>query len=144
MVLSQYTGARVRRKEDPRLITGAATYVDDVRLPGMAHLVVVRSPYAHARINSVDTSAALELPGVHAVITGDDLAEQGLAWMPTLAGDSSTIGVQRQPHVDDRFYGPWLVFECMRGKKEPGRSRVQMRETFAARRDLRRYRDCAL
>jgi aerobic carbon-monoxide dehydrogenase large subunit len=57
----------------------------------MLHSALLRSPYAHARINSVDTSAALELPGVHAVITGNDLAEQGLAWMPTLAGDTQAV-----------------------------------------------------
>lgn len=73
MVLSRYTGARVRRKEDPRLITGSATYVDDVRLPGMTHLVVVRSPYAHARINGIDSSRAQAMPGVLAVITGEAL-----------------------------------------------------------------------
>jgi aerobic carbon-monoxide dehydrogenase large subunit len=84
-------GDRMPRKEDGRFIRGRGNYVDDVRLPGMLHSALLRSPYAHARINSVDTSAALELPGVHAVITGNDLAEQGLAWMPTLAGDTQAV-----------------------------------------------------
>jgi aerobic carbon-monoxide dehydrogenase large subunit len=84
-------GDRMPRKEDGRFIRGKGNYVDDVRLTGMLHSALLRSPYAHARINSVDTSAALELPGVHAVITGDDLAEQGLAWMPTLAGDTQAV-----------------------------------------------------
>jgi aerobic carbon-monoxide dehydrogenase large subunit len=84
-------GDRMPRKEDGRFIRGKGNYVDDVRLPGMLHSALLRSPYAHARINSVDTSAALELPGVHAVITGNDLAEQGLAWMPTLAGDTQAV-----------------------------------------------------
>jgi carbon-monoxide dehydrogenase large subunit len=79
------------RKEDGRFIRGKGNYVDDVRLPQMLHSAILRSPYAHARINSVDTSAALELSGVHAVITGEDLAEQGLAWMPTLAGDTQAV-----------------------------------------------------
>jgi aerobic carbon-monoxide dehydrogenase large subunit len=84
-------GDRMPRKEDGRFIRGKGNYVDDVRLTGMLHSALLRSPYAHARINSVDTSAALELPGVHAVITGNDLAEQGLAWMPTLAGDTQAV-----------------------------------------------------
>jgi carbon-monoxide dehydrogenase large subunit len=84
-------GDRMPRKEDGRFIRGKGNYVDDVRLTGMLHSALLRSPYAHARINSVDTSAALELSGVHAVITGNDLAEQGLAWMPTLAGDTQAV-----------------------------------------------------
>ncbi|HET7273373.1 MAG TPA: aerobic carbon-monoxide dehydrogenase large subunit [Rubrobacter sp.] len=84
-------GDRMPRKEDGRFIRGKGHYVDDVRLPGMLHSAILRSPFAHARINSVDTSAALELPGVHAVITGKDLDEQGLAWMPTLAGDTQAV-----------------------------------------------------
>jgi carbon-monoxide dehydrogenase large subunit len=67
-------GARVRRKEDPRLITGSSLYVDDLQLAGMAHLVLLRSPFAHARIRSIDTSAAKSAPGVVAVYTGDELA----------------------------------------------------------------------
>ena len=84
-------GDRMPRKEDGRFIRGKGHYVDDVRLPGMLHSAILRSPFAHARINSVDTSAALELPGVHAVITGNDLDAQGLAWMPTLAGDTQAV-----------------------------------------------------
>jgi carbon-monoxide dehydrogenase large subunit len=79
------------RKEDGRFIRGKGRYVDDVRLPQMLHSAILRSPFAHARINSVDTSAALELPGVSAVITGNDLDERGLAWMPTLAGDTQAV-----------------------------------------------------
>jgi carbon-monoxide dehydrogenase large subunit len=74
MVLSSYVGARVRRKEDPRLITGSSTYVDDLKLPGMLHVAFVRSPYAHATIQGLDPSAALEMPGVVKVITAQDLA----------------------------------------------------------------------
>ncbi|MBA2783942.1 MAG: molybdopterin-dependent oxidoreductase, partial [Rubrobacteraceae bacterium] len=84
-------GDRMPRKEDGRFIRGKGHYVDDVRLPQMLQSAILRSPYAHARINSVDTSAALELSGVRAVITGNDLAEQGLAWMPTLAGDTQAV-----------------------------------------------------
>ncbi|CAA9550807.1 MAG: Aerobic carbon monoxide dehydrogenase (quinone), large chain [uncultured Thermomicrobiales bacterium] len=73
MVLSRYAGAEVRRKEDPRLITGSSTYVDDIRLPGTLHVAVVRSPYGHATITGIDAAAALALPGVVAVFTGEDL-----------------------------------------------------------------------
>ena len=84
-------GDRMPRKEDGRFIRGKGNYVDDIRLPQMLQSAILRSPYAHARIKSVDASAALELSGVHAVITGNDLAEQGLAWMPTLAGDTQAV-----------------------------------------------------
>jgi len=70
-----WIGKDVQRLEDPRLLTGRATYSDDVRLPGMAHAAVLRSPQAHARIVRVDTSRARALPGVFAVITGDDAKE---------------------------------------------------------------------
>ena len=73
MVYSNYVGARVRRKEDPRLITGSSTYVGDVQLPGMLHCAILRSPYAHARINGIDASAALAHPGVVAVFTGEQM-----------------------------------------------------------------------
>src|SRR5215213_10486507 len=84
-------GDRMLRKEDGRFIRGKGNYVYDVRLPGMLHSAILRSPFAHARINNIDTSAALELEGVHAVITGADLDAQGLAWMPTLAGDTQAV-----------------------------------------------------
>ncbi|HLT21426.1 MAG TPA: carbon monoxide dehydrogenase, partial [Thermomicrobiales bacterium] len=80
-------GHRVKRKEDPRFLQGKGNYVDDVKLPGMLHMVIHRSPYAHARILEIDTSAALAIPGVVAVITGKDLEAAGLHWMPTLMGD---------------------------------------------------------
>ena len=73
MVLSSFVGARVRRKEDPRLITGTSTYVDDVTLPGMLHLAIARSSYAHACLKGIDTSAAKAMPGVVGVYTIDDL-----------------------------------------------------------------------
>jgi carbon-monoxide dehydrogenase large subunit len=73
MVLSNYVGAAVKRKEDPRLITGSSTYVDDLQLAGMVHVAFVRSPYPHARIDGIDASAALAMPGVVGVYTADDL-----------------------------------------------------------------------
>ena len=82
---------RMKRKEDPRFVRGQGNYVDDVSLPGMLHGAALRSPLAHARIVSVDTSAALQHPKVRAVITGKDLEAQGLAWMPTLSADTQAV-----------------------------------------------------
>jgi len=82
---------RLKRKEDPRFIRGQGQYVDDIQLPGMLHGAILRSPVAHARIVSIDTSAALAHPKVHAVITGKDLEAQGLAWMPTLSYDTQAV-----------------------------------------------------
>jgi carbon-monoxide dehydrogenase large subunit len=85
-------GHRMKRKEDPRFLQGAGRYVDDFKLPGMLHLDIVRSPYAHARIVNIDSSKALEHPGVLAVITGKDLEAAGnLHWMPTLMSDTQMV-----------------------------------------------------
>jgi carbon-monoxide dehydrogenase large subunit len=73
----KYVGQRVKRTEDPRLIKGLAHYVDDIRLPDTLHVAFVRSIYAHARLTNVDTSAALQAPGVVAVYTGRDVAQVG-------------------------------------------------------------------
>ncbi|MFE0632067.1 aerobic carbon-monoxide dehydrogenase large subunit [Streptomyces sp. NPDC058864] len=82
---------RMKRKEDPRFVRGKGRYVDDVKLPGMLHGAVLRSPFAHARIVSIDTSAAEAHPKVKAVITGETLAGLGLAWMPTLSYDTQAV-----------------------------------------------------
>jgi carbon-monoxide dehydrogenase large subunit len=82
---------RMTRKEDARFIRGRGTYVDDVRLPGMLHGAVLRSPLAHARIVNIDTSAAQAHPKVKAVITGQTLAGLNLAWMPTLSYDTQAV-----------------------------------------------------
>jgi carbon-monoxide dehydrogenase large subunit len=71
--MATYVGKPLKRFEDPRLVTGQGTFVDDLRLPGMLHAVVLRSPHAHARILSIDTAAARALPGVVAVLTAADL-----------------------------------------------------------------------
>src|SRR3989449_5854920 len=84
-------GHSVRRKEDDRFIRGKGNYVDDIRLPGMLHMAILRSPFAHARVNSIDTSRAQALPGVVAVVTGELLAQHNLAWMPTLSGDTQAV-----------------------------------------------------
>ena len=69
-------GSALKRKEDPRLITGQGTYVEDVSLTGMLHIVLVRSPLAHASIKSIDSSEASKSPGVVAIFTGEDLKEE--------------------------------------------------------------------
>src|SRR5438270_13660975 len=71
-------GKPVRRREDPRLVTGAGCYTDDVNLPGQTYASMVRSPHAHARIVRIDTAPALATPGVLAVLTGADLVAAGL------------------------------------------------------------------
>jgi carbon-monoxide dehydrogenase large subunit len=82
---------RLRRKEDERFIRGQGRYLDDVLLPGMLHGAMLRSPVAHAHVLSIDTSAALAHPKVHAVITGADLEARGCAWMPTMSGDVQAV-----------------------------------------------------
>ncbi|HEU5347054.1 MAG TPA: aerobic carbon-monoxide dehydrogenase large subunit [Ktedonobacterales bacterium] len=84
-------GHSVKRKEDARFLRGKGRYIDDIKLPGMLYMDIVRSPYAHAMINSIDASKALALPGVLAVITGKDLEAAGLAWMPTLMSDKQMV-----------------------------------------------------
>jgi len=84
-------GESVLRKEDARFIRGRGHYVDDITLPGMLHMAVLRSPHAHARIRSVDTAAAAAVPGVVAVVTGELMAQHNLAWMPTLSGDTQAV-----------------------------------------------------
>jgi carbon-monoxide dehydrogenase large subunit len=73
IVAERYTGASIKRSEDPRILTGAGRYVDDIKLPGMLHAAFVRSPLAHGRVLSVDVSAARALPGVVAALTGAEL-----------------------------------------------------------------------
>src|SRR5216684_6162647 len=70
-------GKRIRRREDPRLITGTATYVDDIQMPGMHHACIVRSPHGAANIKSIDVKPALDTPGVVAVYTGHDTVGVG-------------------------------------------------------------------
>lgn len=84
-------GCSRKRKEDPRFIQGKGLYVDDVKLPGMLCGAIVRSPFAHAKVVSINKEKALALPGVHAVITAEDLKPLGLHWMPTLAGDTQAV-----------------------------------------------------
>jgi carbon-monoxide dehydrogenase large subunit len=84
-------GHSLKRKEDDRFIRGKGNYVDDITLPGMLHMAILRSPLAHARIRSIDASRAEAFPGVVAVVTGELLAQHNLAWMPTLSGDTQAV-----------------------------------------------------
>jgi carbon-monoxide dehydrogenase large subunit len=84
-------GHSLKRKEDPRFVRGQGSYVDDVNLPGMLYMDIVRSPFAHAKINKIDSTAALKVPGVLAVITGETLAQFKLHWMPTLMSDTQMV-----------------------------------------------------
>ena len=84
-------GHSMKRKEDPRFIRGRGNYVDDIQLPGMLHMDIVRSPFAHAKINSINAERALKIPGVLAVITGETLAKYNLHWMPTLMSDTQMV-----------------------------------------------------
>src|SRR2546421_1367567 len=84
-------GESIKRKEDGRFLRGKGNYLDDIELPGMLHMVILRSPHAHARVKSVDTSAAGSMPGVIAVVTGELMAQHKLAWMPTLSYDTQAV-----------------------------------------------------
>jgi carbon-monoxide dehydrogenase large subunit len=97
---------RLRRKEDERFIRGQGHYLDDMHLPATLHGAMLRSPVAHARIVSIDPSAALAHPKVHAVITGKTLEARGLAWMPTLSNDVQAVLATDKV----RFHGQEVAF----------------------------------
>jgi aerobic carbon-monoxide dehydrogenase large subunit len=84
-------GASRKRVEDNRFIRGKGNYTDDITLPGMLHMEILRSPLAHARIKSIDASKAWDIPGVHLVLTGEMMATRNLAWMPTLSYDTQAV-----------------------------------------------------
>jgi carbon-monoxide dehydrogenase large subunit len=84
-------GQSIKRTEDARFLRGKGNYLDDFVLPGMLHMAILRSPHAHARIKSIDTTAASAMPGVIAVVTGELMAQHKLAWMPTLSGDTQAV-----------------------------------------------------
>ena len=91
-----YTGQSIKRFEDHRLLTGQSSYVDDMTRPGMLHALIIRSPHGHARIRSIDASAALALPGVAAVITAQDIAD--VAVLPTReSADADELNPPRHP-----------------------------------------------
>ena len=105
-IATRELGARVKRLEDPGLLTGQGRYLDDIHLPGLLHAAFVRSPHAHARLAGVDASAALGVPGVVAVLTGRDLAGRVLPLSPRL--DSDGFAATAWPVLADsrvRFVG---------------------------------------
>src|SRR5213593_1335759 len=108
MGIAAMLGSPIKRREDPRLITGQATYVDDIKLPGMLYMAVLRSPYGHARITSIDTAAARQHPGVKAVYTAEDLkgAVGNVAVAVPLGKMGEGMGIHG-PLADGkvRFYG---------------------------------------
>jgi carbon-monoxide dehydrogenase large subunit len=97
---------RMQRKEDARFVRGQGNYIDDIVVPGMLHGAILRSPYAHARIKSIDTTAAEAHPKVKAVITGAILETLGLAWIPSLSAD--VVAVLATDKV--RFQGQEVAF----------------------------------
>jgi aerobic carbon-monoxide dehydrogenase large subunit len=93
MPVSKLVGAKIKRREDPRLIRGLAQYVDDIQLPDTCHVVILRSPYAHAKIKSIDTAAARQHRGVVAVVTGSDIKDQ-IGTLP-VSGGNETLRVPK-------------------------------------------------
>ena len=94
--MTTYTGQSIKRFEDHRLLTGQSSYVDDMTRPGMLHALIIRSPHGHARIRSIDASAALALTGVTAVITAQDIAD--IAVLPTReSADADELNPPRHP-----------------------------------------------
>jgi carbon-monoxide dehydrogenase large subunit len=93
MPLSKTVGARIKRREDPNLVRGLGQYVDDVKLPGMLHIAIVRSPHAHAKITRLDPAAARQHRGVVAVFTGAELRDQ-IGTLPTTA-DNPTLRIPK-------------------------------------------------
>jgi aerobic carbon-monoxide dehydrogenase large subunit len=110
-------GQGVSRFEDPRLVRGGGRYVDDIKLPGIAHAVVLRSPHAHAKIKSIDVSAAKCAPGVLAVLTAADVKEAGYSDLPVPGGlkrrDGSPMYKPRYPILAEdrvRWVGDYVAF----------------------------------
>ena len=95
-------GTARKRKEDARFIRGKGNYVDDIKLKGMLHGDFVRSSQAHALIKSIDTEAALKVPGVLAVVTAKELEPLSLHWMPTLAGDMAAVLADKKVHFQNQ------------------------------------------
>src|SRR3989337_1963508 len=93
MPISKFVGARIKRREDPSLIRVLGRFVDDVRLPGMLHVAILRSPHAHAKIKNLDTDTARRHPGVVAVFTGAELRDQ-IGALPTTA-DNPTLRIPK-------------------------------------------------
>src|SRR5580704_12162255 len=95
---TKHFGARVTRLEDPALLAGRGRFVDDVKVAGVLHACFVRSPYAHAKVQGVDGKVAMVMPGVHAVISADDLPEPMRHQpMPMLLPNPAIAAARTQP-----------------------------------------------
>ncbi len=107
MGIAASIGTPIKRREDPRLITGQATYVDDIKLSGMLHMAILRSPYGHARINSINTEAAKKHPGVKAVYTAEDFSDIGTVAIAVPLGEIANGMGLHGPLASGkvRFYG---------------------------------------
>ena len=92
-------GQRIKRVEDPKFITGKGRFLDDIQLQGMVHLAILRSPYAHANIRSIDTSRAKEMPGVIAVFTGEDIPYNPLPFAWPAGGSAGLQNNVNMPNV---------------------------------------------
>ncbi|MGH2345910.1 MAG: xanthine dehydrogenase family protein molybdopterin-binding subunit, partial [Chloroflexota bacterium] len=114
MPSTSFIGASIRRREDPRLITGSATYVDDIALPGMLFMALLRSPYAHARITAIDAAAARERPGVVLIVTGKDPRGLYLG-----GGGGETEGAEQDERGDAPPRRPILALDVVRHAGEP-------------------------
>src|SRR6202020_2395441 len=108
-------GASRKRVEDNRFIRGKGNYPDDLPLPGMLHMEILRSPMAHARIKSIDASRAWDIPGVRLVLTGEMMATRNLAWMPTLSYDTQAVLATDKV----RFQGQEVACEVIDVEYEP-------------------------
>ncbi|MEO7839761.1 MAG: xanthine dehydrogenase family protein molybdopterin-binding subunit, partial [Anaerolineales bacterium] len=103
MMSTKTLGASIKRKEDPRLITGEAKYLDDVQLPGLLYAAILRSPYAHARIKSINTENAIKYPGVVTVLTGEDFKELPAlpcAWLAEAGRIQNNVNTPRVLEID--------------------------------------------
>ena len=113
-------GASVVRKEDRRFITGKGRYVDDIKLLGMTHAHFVRSPHAHAKIKSIDTSAAMKMPGVVGVLTGQQIVDDKIGNLICGWAITSKDGTR---HEDGRMAGDGAGNRALRRPGGRGRDR---------------------
>ena len=100
---TQTLGASIKRKEDPRLLTGEAKYLDDVQIPGMVHAAILRSPYAHAKIKSINKDKAVKVPGVITILTGEDfkdLPALPCAWQAEAGRIQNNVNTPRVLEID--------------------------------------------
>ena len=118
--VSKYIGAKVKRKEDPRLITGQGKYTDDVNLKGMCYLSVLRSMHAHALIKNIDTKEAEKLPGIIKIFTGKEINKKCPSPMPLVAPIDDMKWQDRQPMAENKtcFVGEPIALVIGQSREE--------------------------